>query len=238
MAIDLKKYILRVLKWFFVVAGAGFVLMVVLSFTDYPYWAYHWLGTTNAEMNDSPDYIVVMGAGGMPSPDGLMRCYYAAGAAKEYPEAEVIVALPTKEEYFYESYTYDMFEEIRDRGIDSTRFRFEIDGVNTRTQAVEISKMIPGKDTASLMVITSPVHVYRSVKAFENVGFADVGGLASFERAVSEKDLEYSKKRKEDKEALPGNLDLRYNMWNYLKYEITILREVFAITYYEMRGWI
>lgn len=236
--VKLKKYFLRVLKWFFVIAGAFFALMIILSFTDYPYWAYYGLGTSNAEMNSSPDHIVVMGAGGMPSPDGLMRCYYAARAAKEYPESEVIIALPTKEEYFYQSYTYDMFEEIRDRGIDSTRFRFEIDGVNTRSQAVEIGKMVPGKDTASLVVITSPEHVYRSVKAFEKVGFDDVGGMASFERAVDEKELVTPRESEKDDEALPGNLDLRYNMWNYLKYEISVLRELLAITYYELKGWI
>lgn len=233
----IKNTLLKSLRWLLMVVGAGFLLMVALSFTDYPYLAYHRLGTANADMAHPPDYVVVMGAGGMPSPDGLMRCYYAAGVGKKYPEAKVIIALPTKEEFFYESYTYDMFEEIRDRGVDSTRFMFEIDGVNTRTQVVEIARMIEHKDTVSLMVITSPVHIYRSVKAFEKVGFADVGGQASFERAVAEKNLEFSKDR-DEKEALPGNLDLRYNMWNYLKYEITVMREYMAITYYKVKGWI
>jgi len=232
-----KFFLVRILRWLLLVAGAGFLLMVALSFTDYPYSVYHWLGTANADMDNAPDYIVVMGAGGMPSPNGLMRCYYAAASAEEYPDAKLIIALPTKEEYFYQSYTYDMFEEIRDRGVDSARFMFEIDGVNTRTQAQEIGKMIEMKDTVSLMVITSPEHVYRSVKAFEKVGFPDVGGMASFEKAVAEADLK-SQKQDGGKDEMPGNLDLRYNMWNYLKYEIIILREIFAITYYELKGWI
>ena len=234
---QLKRYLVKSLKWLFIAAGGFFLVMIALSFTDYPYHAYHWLGTTNAGMENEPDYIVVMGAGGMPSPDGLMRCYYAAETAKEYPQARVIIALPTKEEYFYQSYTYDMFEEIRRRGVDSSRFMFEIDGVNTRTQAVEISDMVEGKEKASLMIITSPVHVYRSVKAFEKVGFTDVGGVASFEKAVEEESLTRGKDG-EKAEDLPGNLNLRYNMWNYLKYEVTVMREFFAITYYKIRGWI
>ena len=233
----MKKQLIKAVKRLFIAIGVLFSVMIALSFTDYPYDVYHWLGTTNAGMENNPDYIVVMGAGGMPSPDGLMRCYYAAESAKEYPQAKVIIALPTKEEYFYQSYTYDMFEEIRRRGVDSSRFMFEIDGMNTRTQAIGISDMVGSKETTSLMIITSPVHVYRSVKAFQKVGFADVGGVASFEKAVTEENLT---RRKDGEQAddLPGNLDLRYNMWNYLKYEISVLREIFAIAYYELRGWI
>ncbi len=33
-------------------------------------------------------------------------------------------------------------------------------------------------------------------------------------------------------------LAIRYNFWNYLKLEITVLREYMAITWYWLRGWI
>ncbi len=33
------------------------------------------------------------------------------------------------------------------------------------------------------------------------------------------------------------SMQLRYQVWNHLKYEITFIREVFALTYYKLRGW-
>jgi uncharacterized SAM-binding protein YcdF (DUF218 family) len=89
-------------------------------------------------------------------------------------------------------------------------------------------------DTIVLRIVTSPEHMYRSVATFRKAGFKSVGGMASFEEAVSEKLLI----GKHNKEFKTERLNLRYNMWNYLKYEITVVREYFAIAYYKLRGWI
>jgi hypothetical protein len=35
-----------------------------------------------------------------------------------------------------------------------------------------------------------------------------------------------------------GNIEVRYQFWNHLKYEILITRELFALGYYKLRGWI
>ncbi|MCF8228470.1 MAG: YdcF family protein [Bacteroidales bacterium] len=232
------KLIRRLLRYLVLTLGVAFLLMIILSFTEQPFWAYYWLGTHNSELEESPDYVVVMGAGGMPSPEGLMRCYYASKAAETFPESKIIIALPTLEEYFYVSHTYKMFKEIHKRGIDSTRFLFEIDGTNTRTQAVEIAEMIPSRDTAALMIITSPEHMYRSVLTFRKMGFKEVGGVPSFEDALDEELLFDKEERKKKIKSLDRNVSLRYNMWNYLKYEISIIRESIAIAYYWVRGWI
>lgn len=229
----MKKF-LRYLRYVMVAFGIGALTFIVLSFTDIPYFAYHNLGTKNASMELPPDYIVVMGAGGMPSPEGLMRCTYAAEAAKAYPEAKIVVAMPTKPEYFLVSHTYKMFKEIQLRGIDSSRFVFQLNGMNTHDQAAAIANDLPGHDTLSLMVVTSPQHVYRSVKVFEKAGFKSVGGLASFEKAVAEENLVDPGAEKDQ----VTNLNLRYNMWNYMKYQIIVMREYVAIAYYWMRGWI
>jgi uncharacterized SAM-binding protein YcdF (DUF218 family) len=212
--------------------------MLALSFTEQPFWAYYWLGTHKSELPVEPDYIVVMGAGGMPSPEGLMRCFYASKAAETFPGSKIIIALPTLEEYFYVSHTYKMFKEINGRGIDSTRFLFEINGTNTRSQALEIAGMLDQKDSTSLLLITSPEHMLRSVLTFKKLGFKNVGGMPSFEDALDE-DLLLSKEEREQKIQSPDrNLAFRYNMWNYLKYEIIIVRELFALSYYWVRGWI
>ncbi|MDZ7775000.1 MAG: YdcF family protein [Bacteroidales bacterium] len=229
------KKLLRFLRHLLTGIGILAVIFVLLSFTDMPYHAYHNLGTKNAAMEVPPDFIVVMGAGGMPSPEGLMRCYYTAQAAHQYPAAKIIVAMPTKPEYFDVSHTYKMYQEIHHRGIDSSRFLFEIEGMNTRQQSMQIAADITGKDTTAVMVVTSPQHMFRSVKAFEKAGFEEVGGIASFERAVERKAL---KSGDDQEEQSLNNLNLRYNMWNYMKYEITVMREYAAISYYWLRGWI
>ena len=88
------KSVFRFLRGLIMVAGVVAVLMLVLSFTSLPFWAYYRLGTASP-LKCTPDFIVVMGAGGMPGAEGLMRCYYAAEMANHYPEAKVIIALPT-----------------------------------------------------------------------------------------------------------------------------------------------
>ena len=35
-----------------------------------------------------------------------------------------------------------------------------------------------------------------------------------------------------------SNTSVRYQFWNHLKYEIMIAREMTALTYYKLRGWI
>ncbi|MFW5974984.1 MAG: YdcF family protein [Bacteroidota bacterium] len=226
--------ILLSLRYIFIVLGALAALFVVLSFTDVPYYAYHNLGMKNAGMNVPPDYIVVMGAGGMPSPEGLMRCDYTAQAAKKWLKAKIIIAMPTDPAYFRISHPYKMFRQIERYGIDSTRFLFQTNGMNTRQQARAIAESFPEHDTLSVMIVTSPQHLYRSVKVFEKTGFAEVGGLASFEKAIEEQNLITKDSPKDE----ISNLNLRYNMWNYMKYQIIVLREYAAITYYWLKGWI
>ena len=229
----MNKFLI-ILRYVFIVTGIFAALFVALSFTDLPYNAYHNLGTKNSETNVVPDYIVVMGAGGMPSPEGLMRCDYAAKAAKAYPEAKVLIAMPTDPAYFRISHPYKMFKQIERYGVDSARFMFQIKGMNTRQQALEIESGFPEHDTVSLMIVTSPQHIYRSVKVFEKAGFGSVSGLASFEKAIAEENLKSKDSNKDE----ISNLNLRYNIWNYMKYQITVMREYVAITYYWAKGWI
>jgi uncharacterized SAM-binding protein YcdF (DUF218 family) len=216
--------------------GAILLIAIILSFTSYPYWAYYWLGVHNSGQAECPNVIVLLGGGGMPSPDGLIRAYYAAKTANEFSLAPIIIAMPHDTALHEESPELLLAMELKQRGIDSSRICFETEGNNTRSQALKIAEMV-GKssiDTIVLRIVTSPEHMYRSVATFRKAGFKSVGGMASFEEAVSEKLLI----GKHNKEFKTERLNLRYNMWNYLKYEITVVREYFAIAYYKLRGWI
>jgi uncharacterized SAM-binding protein YcdF (DUF218 family) len=91
-------------------------------------------------------------------------------------------------------------------------------------------------DTLVIRIVTSPEHMLRSVKVFRKNGFRYVGGQPTFEKDIREEMLR-KKSQTGDIRQAPA-VSLRYNMWNYLKYEITVLREYCAIAYYKLRGWI
>ncbi|MBS4062818.1 MAG: YdcF family protein [Bacteroidetes bacterium] len=229
----LYKYIRKVIY----ATGWIFAIMLTLSFTDYPYLAYHWLGTNKIEKIDNPDYIIVMGAGGMPGPQGLLRCYYTALVAEEYPKSKIIVALPADSAAFEDSDHFAMINELLRWGIDSERILSEKKGTNTFTQAVNI-KQIAERNSSKILIITSPEHMYRSILTFRKAGFETVSGVATFENPFDEELLiEEPVKGKRNSEP-ERNLNLRYNMWSYLQYEIIVMREFTAITYYKIMGYI
>src|SRR3954462_11304722 len=130
----IKYQVLSLCKWFFAIIGSLAFLAWLLSFTDLPYYAYHWLGVKGSNSTGTPDLIVVLGGSGMPSPDGLIRTYYAAEAAKQYSNARIIIALPYNE---YDSLQQleMMARELIVKGIDSTRISFEPFGFSTYSQA-------------------------------------------------------------------------------------------------------
>lgn len=228
----------RIFKILMMALGIFTFALIMLSFTEQPFWMYYWLGTSKSEVNFSPDYIVVMGAGGMPGPDGLMHCHFAARAAKVYPESKIIIALPSSIDDIEKSEAWKMFLEITKDTISDDRFLFETKGTNTHTQAVNIGKMLANNSTLRLLVVTSPEHVYRSVLTFKKSGFEQVAGFPAFEQAFDQNLLLTEKEKTEKLKNIDRNLNLRYNMWNYLKLEIILLREVFALGYYKIMGYI
>jgi uncharacterized SAM-binding protein YcdF (DUF218 family) len=229
--------LLKLGKLFLMSLGGLFLIALILSFTDYPFWAMYWLGTHNAELDVEPSILVLMGGGGMPSADGLNRCYHAAKTAHYHKNCKIIIAVPADTTREEESPEKLMAHELKIRGIDSSRFIFESEGTNTYSQVMNIKKLLSDRnpDSIAIRIITSPDHVLRSVAVFRKAGFKHVGGHPSFEEDIKE-DLLLEKK---DRATLrQEKLLLRYNMWNYLKYEITVLREYCAIVYYKIRGWI
>jgi hypothetical protein len=91
--------------------------------------------------------------------------------------------------------------------------------------------------TASLLIVSSPEHIYRCVKTFRKQGFTHVNGLPTFEQSTDD-DVFYSPGEKKDVlKRTERNVALRYNMWSYLQYEILVLREATAIAYYRLKGF-
>lgn len=230
----MKNKIFFLLKYVLLIHGIVFSILILLSLTDIPYYAYHYLGTTDAELNQKPDVIILLGGSGMPSPDGLIRTYYTAEAANKFPNSKIIIALPSNVNDSLHQLKL-MAKELMIKGVDSLRIVFEPNGYNTHSQAMNIASMYDHyKLKPSILVVSSPEHIYRSVKTFRKVGFHNVGGMPCFERPPDEEKI---KDKEKSRDVRVKNISLRYNIWSYLQYEILVLREYCAILYYKSKNW-
>lgn len=230
-------YFLRLLRNFFALIGIFFVLCIVLALTSAPYWGYHWLGTSKSDLTTKPEYIVLLGGGGMPSQSNLMRSWYVARAHKSFPEAKVIISMPG-EISDSTSTPNKMKEELVLRGIPDSYIVLENEGTNTRSQAINCSGII--RFQTPLLIVTSPEHMRRAVLCFQKTGFENVNALPAFENAA-EADFSFNDDELGGNKLLVPdvgkNLNMRYQLWNHLKYEILFAREMLALAYYKVRGW-
>jgi uncharacterized SAM-binding protein YcdF (DUF218 family) len=233
--------ILKFVRNFLIALGLLLFASIVLSFTTAPFWAYFWLGTSQSKVVEKPDYIVLLGGGGMPSESNLMRAYYVFKAAQESPESKIIISVPGDTTKSYSAVSLVAAELIQ-KGIDKRRILFEAVGTNTRMEGLCIEKIVGSeKNTKSFLIVTSPEHMRRSVLVFKKIGFAHVYALPAFENAL-EASLLYKDKelggRAINIPDIGGSITIRYQFWNHLKYEILVGRELTALAYYKLRGWI
>lgn len=231
----------RLARGLLALVGLAAVTLAALGFTSLPWKAYAWLSTDAARLGDGPEYIVVLGGGGIPSRSGLVRSYRAAEAARRFEDATVIVALPQDDE-LEKSAPARMKAELVLRGVAADRILLEPGGRNTREQALNVAEMIDADPArAPVLVVTSPDHLKRALLSFRKAGFGRVAGLPSLEESVAI-DLSY------DADALGGNglpvpdvggmITVRYRFWTNLAYEMDVARELCALAYYRLKGWI
>jgi len=226
-----------------VVLGFGFIFftLLILSFTTCPYWGYYWLGTSKSEIKGTPDYIVLLGGGGMPSESNLMRAFYTYRAASGAPESKIIISVPGNPADS-SSTPRLVAEELILKGIDPNRILYEEMGTNTRSEALHLVRFNDESLTQKpILLVTSPEHMRRAVLTFRKAGFAHVNALPAFENEV-EADLFFEDDQLGGNKLLVPDIgehtSVRYQFWNHLKYEILIAREIAALTYYKLRGWI
>ena len=247
-----KKRFYTVLKnlfrWIVLTFGMTSILLIILAFTSTPFWIWYKMSVSKAGIHRPPDYIVVLGGGGMPSETGMMRCWFTAKAAERFPQSRIIIALPGDTADSTSSLVL-MKKELIMRGITPQRIGFEGEGTNTRAQAVNIFSSPPsfslspkgeGIGGRDLLLVTSPEHLYRAVCTFRKAGFQKVDGLPSFERAI-ESDITFNAGKLGGRRFIPDvgeSITMRYGFWTQIKYEQLVLREYLAIGYYWLMGWI
>jgi uncharacterized SAM-binding protein YcdF (DUF218 family) len=235
------KRVLTFIRSVLLVFGVLFFVLLVLSFTTLPYWGYYWLGTSKSKITEKPEFIVLLGGGGMPSESNLMRAFFVFRAAQEFPESRIVIATPGDTSDL-KSTARLVAAELISKGINPQRILYEQTGTNTRMEALSLQKFDAGQIAQkAVLLVTSPEHMRRSVLVFRKVGFTRISALPAFENAL-EADLIF----KDDelggnKKFIPdigSHTSVRYQFWNHLKYEILIAREMTALAYYKLRGWI
>ncbi len=225
------------LRRFLMVCGVALLLLSVLCWTPYPWRMYHWLSMPDARLEVEPEWIVVLGGGGIPSETGLMRTYYAARVAARYPAAQIMVALP-EYEGAVDSSLRRMQRELTMRGVAADRIHLEPHGANTRAQAVEVVRRVDTE--AAVLLVTSPSHMRRAVRTFAGAGFSRVGAHSAFD-THADGDMTISAAGVDDRLSAPaieGSLTLRYRLWNNISYLTSVAREFTALGYYKWKGWI
>ena len=228
----MKRLAKSIIITFFVFGILSFV-MLVLAFTTAPFYMHYRLGQNpndNVEIT-RPHLVMMFGGAGMPSEDNLMRLYHTAALARHF---DVPVLLVHPEDSLCQA---EMTRLLRQGGIDSILYMTE--GANTRSQAVELMNAYPKLSDKELIVVTSPEHVRRTVKCLNKVGFTNVIGKAAYPATV-DFDLSLKKQKLGGNKAIPSveSVKMRYTFFNYLKLEITCVREYLALGYYRIKGWI
>lgn len=231
----------NLLRKILVVSGILFLITLALSFTSLPFWGYYWLGTSKSNVTERPDYIILLGGGGMPSESSLMRVFFVHRAAMESPNSLIVISIPGNPNDSTSTANL-VAKELISKGISTNRILYEQKGTNTRSEALNLQKF-NGADMTnkSLLLVTSPEHMRRAVLTFRKAGFLRINALPTFENAIEANLFFDDAKLGGNKSFVPGigsNTEVRYQFWNHLKYEILITREMFALGYYKLRGWI
>ncbi|HPS74579.1 MAG TPA: YdcF family protein [Bacteroidales bacterium] len=232
----------RTVKVLLITFGVVLLIHLILAFTSAPFWIWYGMGTKKAGINRPPEYIVVLGGGGMPSESGLMRCWYAAKAGNYFVHSKIIIALPGDTTDSLSS-VRGMENELILRGIGADRIMYEDSGANTRAQAINIRRMTSSPANPlgpAILLVTSPEHLYRATLAFRKAGFRKVDGLPAFEQEI-ETDITFQGKQLGGRKWIPDvgeNITIRYRFWTQMHYEMLIMREWAALGYYWLKGWV
>ena len=234
------NHFLRILHVCFLLLGGLFLIILLLGFTSLPYWGYYWLGTSQSKIVGKPDYIVLLGGGGMPSQSNLMRAFFLFKAATESPESRIVISIPGNVTDPASTARLVAAELIL-KGIHPDRIFYEELGTNTRSQAIHLLKFnSENLASKSLLLVTSPEHTRRAVLTFKKAGFTRISALPAFENAL-EADLVFNDDElggnKLPVPDIGSNISVRYQFWTHLKYEVLISRELAAMGYYKLRGW-
>ena len=221
------KVILR--TWLLVVHAAALLSVVAFFFAVFglPVRFVNWMVTSDVTLDAPARAVVVLGGGGIPSETGLIRAYYAAWYGRAMTDAtnvKYVVCLPSDTDPETDS-VGRMRDELVLRGIPGESIILEHFGRDTHQQAVNVRKLL-GEDARRrpTLIVSSPYHARRSLLCFRAAGFENVAFLAA-----------HNVEPQADMGPATGT---RYGLWGGLVSEVWYARELAALLYYRLRGWI
>jgi uncharacterized SAM-binding protein YcdF (DUF218 family) len=203
------------------IAAACFLVQLIFILTGPPAALMDWLTGQNMNPPSNPRYIVILGGGGIPSGNTLLRLWHAAQFGAGLTGTTFIVALPA-DNAPENSSVGRMRDELVLRGIPAASIQLETRGLDTHEQAVNVAQMI--QRDAPVVVVTSGFHVRRAVLCFRKAGCTNVTGLYAYGTGA-EADL-------------GAHQWWRYSIWGNWGREVEICRELTALLAYKLRGWI
>jgi len=215
--------------WLIIVHVAAFVLVtgIVFAVLGLPAGFVNWMVAGDVVLDGPASTVIVLGGGGIPSETGLIRTYYAARYALSMTNATnvtFVACLPSDADPETDS-VGRMRDELVLRGIPRESILLEHYGRDTRQQAVNVRKLL-GEEACRkpLLIVSSPYHARRSLLCFRHAGFEKAACLAAYDVAPEA-----------DMGPATGT---RYGLWSGLVREVWYVRELTALFYYKLRGWI
>ena len=266
-----RAWPLRVLGWMWTavsfcsaVLGPLALTAVVLQFTPVPKNLLLKLAhpqTTKAyesvEASDgTPGAVVLFSGSGIPGESALIRTWVAADVARRFPEATVLLAVPSGGEPSPAVAAY--IRELGVRGVDPLRIRLLGAGSDTYGQAAEVAGWCEALDpTAPLAVVTSPEHMFRAVACLRRHGLANpVWAVPTFSKSLDDPHpapavavldaatLEMAEKAPAAGAATEGDAtpmvrnSVADRVRSNLRASALVLDEALSIAAYRARGWL
>jgi uncharacterized SAM-binding protein YcdF (DUF218 family) len=206
------------------VLAVACALQVLCAVVGLPPGLGEWITARDWPGAGPPRFVVVLGGAGIPSASGLMRTYHAAHLARSVTGAVYVVCLPSDTDPETSS-VGRMRDELVLRGIPAESVLMEHDGRNTHEQAVSVKRLLGDEALGeSVLIVSSPVHMRRALMSFRKVGFERLSTAPARPEGV-EADLG------------PGT-GVRYAFWANLERNVQVVRELVALAYYKLRGWV
>lgn len=212
----------RVVRLLLTIGGVILAAQIAMAVLGMPRSLTDWLACRAVKSDAPVGCVVVLGGGGIPSQTGLVRTYYGAEAALKHASAKIVVALTSAGDPATNSLGR-MRNELVLRGVTPDRILLEPGGRDTAEQAAKIHSLM-GKfcGDKAIAIVTSPMHLRRSVLCFRKAGFASVAALAA-EDTSTEGDV-------------GDGLSFRYGFWSNWAAQIEAARELVAIAWYRFKG--
>jgi uncharacterized SAM-binding protein YcdF (DUF218 family) len=114
-----------------------------------------------------------------------------------------------------------LLDMLQDAGIPEKQILLESESQSTREQAQVLSGILEDKNIDQFVLVTSPMHMRRSIAVFQSQGMDPIPGPAALRS-----------------EGLPGSGIRVLPSWVALDISQEAMREYLALGYYWVRGWL